>query len=132
MDDIPQILVTLGAIFLLGLFTDLLGRRTFLPRVTFVTGWVLDWSWGFNLLPDLRKIGSRFHGYRLIHGGIFGGPSYDTSISSKTRETSSLDFYWEVLGAAVAMFLGLLLLGFSPEIALLLAGIAPQVTLWPY
>ena len=34
MDSTAQILLALGGIFLLGLATDLLGQRTFLPRVT--------------------------------------------------------------------------------------------------
>jgi len=34
MDSTAQILLTLGGILLLGLATDVLGQRTFLPRVT--------------------------------------------------------------------------------------------------
>lgn len=34
MDPSAQILLTLGGILLLGLATDILGQRTFLPRVT--------------------------------------------------------------------------------------------------
>ena len=34
MGSTPQILLTLGGILLLGLATDVLGQRTFLPRVT--------------------------------------------------------------------------------------------------
>ena len=34
MEPTAQILLTLGGILLLGLATDVLGRRTFLPRVT--------------------------------------------------------------------------------------------------
>ena len=34
MDQTPQILLTLGCILLLGMATDVLGQRTFLPRVT--------------------------------------------------------------------------------------------------
>jgi len=33
MDPTPQILLTLGCILLLGLATDVLGQRTFLPKV---------------------------------------------------------------------------------------------------
>lgn len=127
MDDIPQILVTLGAIFLLGLFTDLLGRRTFLPRVTLLllAGFVIGPA-GFNVLPDFREdwfpvvtnIALSMVGFLIGH--------HLTLRSLKKREKPVL---WisigEVVGAAAAMFLGLLLMGFPPEIALLLAGIAP-------
>jgi Kef-type K+ transport system membrane component KefB len=127
MDDIPKILITLGAIFLLGLFTDLLGRRTFLPRVTFLllAGFAIGPS-GFNVLPDFREdwfpvvtnIALSMVGFLIGH--------HLTLRSLKKRGKPVL---WisigEVAGAAAAMFLGLLLMGFPPEIALLLAGIAP-------
>ncbi|MCA9500438.1 MAG: cation:proton antiporter, partial [Nitrospira sp.] len=127
MDEIPQILITLGAIFLLGLFTDLLGRRTFLPRVTLLllAGFAIGPA-GFNVLPDFREdwfpvvtnIALSMVGFLIGH--------HLTLRSLKKRGKPVL---WisigEVVGAAAAMFLGLLLMGFPPEIALLLAGIAP-------
>ena len=50
MDQTAQILLTLGGILLLGLATDVLGQRTFLPRVTLMLLFgiligpeILDW-----------------------------------------------------------------------------------------
>ena len=50
MDSTAQILLTLGGILLLGLATDVLGQRTFLPRVTLMLLFgiligpeILDW-----------------------------------------------------------------------------------------
>lgn len=127
MDQIPKILITLGALFLVGLFTDLLGRRTFFPRVTLLllAGFAIGPS-GLNVLPDFREewfpvvtnIALSMVGFLVGH--------HMTLSSLRTRGKPVL---WisigEVLGAAAAMFLGLVLMGFPPEIALLLAGIAP-------
>jgi Kef-type K+ transport system membrane component KefB len=127
MDDIPKILITLGALFLLGLLTDLLGRRTFIPRVTFLllAGFAIGPS-GLNVLPDFREnwfplltnIALSMVGFLVGH--------HMTLLSLKKRGKPVL---WisigEVVGAAAAMFFGLTLIGFPPEIALLLAGIAP-------
>lgn len=127
MDDIPKILITLGALFLLGLLTDLLGRRTFIPRVTFLllAGFAIGPS-GLNVLPDFREnwfplltnVALSMVGFLVGH--------HMTILSLKKRGKPVL---WisigEVIGAAAAMFLGLILMGFPPEIALLLAGIAP-------
>ncbi|MGD9851125.1 MAG: cation:proton antiporter [Nitrospirales bacterium] len=127
MDEIPQILITLGALFLLGLFTELLGRHTFLPRVTLLlaAGFAIGPS-GLNVLPDFGEdwfpivttIALSMMGFLVGH--------HMTLPSLRKRGKPVL---WisigEVLGAAVAMFLGLILLGFPPAVSLLLAGIAP-------
>jgi len=127
MELVPQILITLGALFLIGLFTDLLGRRTFFPRVTLLLlgGFAIGPS-GLNILPDFREnwfpvvtnIALSMVGFLLGH--------HMTLSSLRKRGKPVL---WisigEVLGAAAAMFIGLVLLGFSPVVALLLAGIAP-------
>lgn len=56
MDIVPQILIILGLLFLLVLLTDLLERRTPLPRVTLLLlAWfIIDPSW-LNLLPDFQE-----------------------------------------------------------------------------
>ena len=54
MDSIPQFLLGLGGILLLGLATDLLGKRTFLPRVTLLLVFgVLIGQEGFDIIPQL-------------------------------------------------------------------------------
>jgi Kef-type K+ transport system membrane component KefB len=126
MDEIPKILITLGALFLLGLFTELLGRRTFLPRVTLLllTGFAIGPS-GLNLLPDFREdwfpvvtnIALSMVGFLLGH--------HMTGTSLQKHGTIVL---WISIGAVLAtamtVFIGLLLLGIRPEIALILVGIA--------
>lgn len=126
MDEIPQILVTLGALFLLGLFTDLLGRHTFLPRVTLllIAGFAIGPS-GLNVLPDFREdwfpvvttIALSMVGFLLGH--------HMTRSSLRGHGTIVL---WISIGAVLAtamtVFIGLLLLGIRPDIALILAGIS--------
>lgn len=127
MDEIPKILITLGGLFLLGLFTDLLGRQTFLPRVTLLlmAGFAIGPS-GFDILPDVREdwfpvvtnIALSMVGFLIGH-----------HLTLRSLRKRGKPVLWisigEVVGAAAAMFLGLILIGFPPEIALLLAGIAP-------
>ena len=49
---IPDFLITLGAILLLGLLTDTIGRRTFLPRVTLLLLFgILIGTEVLNLIP---------------------------------------------------------------------------------
>lgn len=127
MDEIPKILITLGGLFLLGLFTDLLGRQTFLPRVTLLllAGFAIGPS-GLDVLPDFREdwflivtnIALSMVGFLIGH-----------HLTLRSLRKRGKPVLWisigEVVGAAAAMFLGLILIGFPPEIALLLAGIAP-------
>lgn len=126
MDDIPKILITLGALFLLGLLTDLLGRRTFIPRVTLLllAGFAIGPS-GLDLLPDFREdwfslvtnIALTMVGFLLGH--------HMTGSSLQKRGTVVL---WISIGAVLAtattVFIGLLAFGVEIEIALILAGIA--------
>jgi Kef-type K+ transport system membrane component KefB len=126
MDEISKILITLGSLFLLGLFTDLLGRRTFLPRVTLLllAGFAIGPS-GLNILPDFQEewfpvvtnIALSMVGFLLGH--------HMTGSSLQRRGTLVL---WISIGAVLAtattVFIGLLALGVRTEIALILAGIA--------
>jgi len=127
MEFVPQILISLGALFLVGLFTDLLGRRTFFPRVTLLllAGFAIGPS-GFNVLPDFQEdwfpvvtnIALSMVGFLVGHHMTL------PSLQKRGRPVLWISI-GEVLGATTVMFLGLVLLGFPPAIALLLAGIAP-------
>jgi Kef-type K+ transport system membrane component KefB len=127
MELVPKILITLGIFFLVGLLTDLLGRRTPLPRVTLLllAGFFMG-PWGLDVLPDFGKewfpvvtdIALSMVGFLVGHNMSF------RSLQKRGKPVLGISI-GEVLGAAVAMFVGLVLMGFRPEIALLLAGIAP-------
>ncbi len=126
MELVPQILITLGALFLVGLLTDLLGRRTPLPRVTLLllAGFAIGPS-GLNVLPDFQEdwfpvvtdIALSMVGFLLGHA---------LTISSLQKRGKIV--LWisigAVLGTAITVFIGLILLGIRPEVALILAGIA--------
>ena len=126
MELVPQILITLGALFLVGLLTDLLGRRTPLPRVTLLllAGFAIGPS-GLDVLPDFQEdwfpvvtdIALSMVGFLLGHA---------LTISSLQKRGKIV--LWisigAVLGTALTVFIGLILLGIQPEIALILAGIA--------
>jgi Kef-type K+ transport system membrane component KefB len=135
MELVPQILITLGALFLIGLLTDLLGRRTPLPRVTLLllAGFAIGPS-GLDVLPDFQEdwfpvvtnIALSMVGFLLGH--------HLTLSSLQGRGTMVLGIsIGAVLGTAASVFLGLILLGVRPELALILAGIstatAPAATL---
>ena len=127
MEIIPKILITLGILFLLGLLTDLLGRHTPLPRVTLLllAGFVIGPS-GLDVLPDFQQdwfpiitnIALSMVGFLLGH--------HLTLSSLKLRGRMVLGIsIGAVIATAVSVFLGLLLVGVRPELALILAGIAP-------
>ncbi len=54
MDNTYEVLISIGGIMLLGLMTDYLGKRTFLPRVTLllIFGMLIGPN-AFDLLPDI-------------------------------------------------------------------------------
>ena len=126
MELVPKILITLGALFLVGLLTDLLGRRTPLPRVTLLllAGFFIGPS-GLDLLPSFQEdwfpvvtdIALSMVGFLLGHA---------LTISSLQKRGKFV--LWisigAVLGTALTVFIGLILLGIQPEVALILAGIA--------
>ncbi|MCA8966658.1 MAG: cation:proton antiporter, partial [Planctomycetes bacterium] len=122
------VLLTLGLLFLLGLLADLLGRHTFLPRVTLLllgglaigpcalnlvpAAFVHDW---FGLLTSIALgmigllLGEKFHPAALRR---YGKLVFSLSIC-------------KVLSAAALVVTSLLLCGVDLPIALLLGGIAP-------
>lgn len=127
MEIAPKILIMLGLLFLLGLLTDLLGRQTPLPRVTLLllSGFAIGPS-GLDVLPAFQEdwfpivtnIALSMVGFLLGH--------HLTLSSLRQRGTLVLGIsIIAVLGTALSVFLGLLLVGVRPELALILAGIAP-------
>lgn len=121
------ILVTFGGLFLLGLLADLLGRHSFLPRVTllmlagFVVGpAVLDWLPSFTVdwFPVLTDVALAMIGFLLG----------EKLTRSALQELGRPVLYMSVGEVVVTALLvtGLLAVSGVPlEIALLLGGIAP-------
>ena len=127
MEIIPKILIMLGLLFLLGLVTDLIGGRTPLPRVTLLllAGFAIGPS-GLDVLPGFQQdwfpvitnIALSMVGFLLGHHLTFA--------SLKLRGTMVLGIsLGAVVATAVSVFVGLIFVGVQPELALVLAGIAP-------
>jgi len=126
MELVPKILITLGVLFLLGLLTDLLGRRTPLPRVSLLllAGFAIGPS-GLDVLPDFQEdwfpvvtdIALSMVGFLLGH-----------ALTMSSLQKRGKCVLWisigAVVGTALTVFIGLILIGTQPEVALILAGIA--------
>jgi Kef-type K+ transport system membrane component KefB len=119
-------LITLGALFAIGLVADELGRRTRLPRVTLlVLLGVLIGPAGFDLLPDATR-----DWYNMVAAialtmvaFLLGGALSLTQLKSNGREILLISIA-VVLVTLVMVFGGLVLIGVAPVLAILLAGIA--------
>jgi Kef-type K+ transport system membrane component KefB len=126
MDEIAKTLTTLGALFIVGLATDLLGRRTRLPRVTLLLVFgLLFGPFAFDLLPDLGQTWRPVvTDMALVMVGFLLGEKLTLSA---LRENGMLVLWISlsvVVATVVVMLAGLLLLGVPVEVALLLAGLA--------
>jgi Kef-type K+ transport system membrane component KefB len=118
----------LGILFLIGLAADLLGRSTFLPRVTvlMLSGFVVGPS-GLSLLPR-NFIDDWFPPMTNIALALIGfllGHRLALPELKKHGSTIVGISLCKVFGASIVVALGLLLIGMDPVIVVLLAGIAP-------
>lgn len=123
--SIPLIL---GLLFLIGFIADIVGRSTFLPRVTLLMlGGLAIGPAGFSIVPvsfvqqwfpELTTIALALIGFLLGH---------QLSIAALRKRGSKVIgiSLCKVFGAALAVAAGLILVGVDPVIALLLAGVAP-------
>lgn len=126
MDPIAKILITLGALLLIGLFTDAIGRRTRLPRVTLmlVFGIIIGPA-GFNLIsPSDEKWFSIVADMALVMIGFLLGEKFTLTSLRQTGKLVLWISIGEVIGTVLVVSVGLLLMGVRTDIALLLAGIA--------
>ena len=126
MQTTAQVLLAIGFIFMLGLATDLLGKRTFLPRVTLllVLG-ILIGKEGFDLIPlavsDSLDLISELA--LLMIGFLLGGRLTKSLFLNSGRQIMWISIS-AVVGTVVIVFSGLLLFGVPLGIAILLACIA--------
>jgi Kef-type K+ transport system membrane component KefB len=126
MKEIPVLLV-FGALFLLGLAADLLGRRTAIPRVTLLIlcGLAVGPS-GFNLLPR-ELVQDWFPPLTTLALSLIGfllGHKLSVAEFRKHGRVVTAITLGETTGALLLVCLALLALGVNPIVALLLAGIA--------
>ena len=126
MDATSQILLTLGGILLLGLATDVLGQRTFLPRVTLMLLFgILIGPEMLDLIPVV--VSDRFELIAsmalLMVGFLLGGRLTRDNLRRSGREIIWISII-AVIVTALLVFLGLLLVGVPLDIAILLGCIA--------
>jgi len=126
MNETAKILITLGILLLLGLATDVIGRRTRLPRVTLllIFGFAIGPAGLGFLCPTEEKWFSIVANMALIMIGFLLGEKFTLS---SLREHGKLVLWFsvaEVVVTALVVLVGLLLIGLQMGIALLLAGIA--------
>ena len=126
MEDAATSLITLGALFLVGLATDLLARRTQLPRVTLLllVGLLIGPA-GLGLLPD---IGQRWFALvasmaLVMVGFLLGGTLTVATLREHGREVLGISG-GVVIASVVVVSAVLMLVGAPPAVALLLGGIA--------
>ena len=126
MDDTARTLITLGIVLLLGLVTDAIGQRTRLPRVTLllIFGFVIGPA-GFDFLsPSEEKWFSIVTDMALIMIGFLLGEKFTLSFLRQHGKLVLWISVAEVIITALAVLIGLLLIGLPMDMALLLAGIA--------
>jgi len=126
MNETAKTLITLGVLLLLGLATDVIGRRTRLPRVTLllIFGFAIGPAGLGFLCPTEEKWFSIVTDMALIMIGFLLGEKFTLS---SLREHGKFVLWLsvaEVVVTALVVLIGLLLIGLQMGIALLLAGIA--------
>jgi len=125
--DLHLTLLTLGSLLLLGLVTDAIGRGTRLPRVTLLVlfGAAIGPP-GLDLLPI--EVGQWYPLFAdlalLMVGFLLGGRLSAEKLRAVGREVMWISVF-EVLGVALLVSVGLMLLGVDPLLALILGGIGP-------
>ena len=126
MQQIAEFLFAIGIILLLGLATDFLGKRTFLPRVTLllIVGIIVGDEM-LDVIPE--SVSSRFELITdmalLMVGFLLGG-----KLTLKSLKKEGRQLFWISLSAAISttiiVTLALFAVGVSIEIAILLGCIA--------
>jgi len=126
MQPLSQLFLSIGGILLLGLFTDVLGRRTLLPRVTLLLIFgILIGPEAMNLIP--RIVLENFEAIAnialLMVGFLLGGKLTRKTLSRSARQVICISIS-AALATSFMVILGLYLLGVSLASAILLGYIA--------
>ncbi len=126
MEDVGITLITLGGLLLLGLFTDFLGRRTPLPRVTFLI--ILGIAIGPHALDILPDMSDRWFeaiaDIALVMVGFLLGEKLTISALREHGKAVLIISITVAIATTTVALAGLALIGEPLVIALLLAGIA--------
>ena len=126
MAESAQLILSLGGILLLGLATDMLGSRTFLPRVSLlVVAGVIIGPGMLNLIPSIlaRSFDIVSTMALLMVGFLLGGKLTRESLLRSGHAGLWISLSVAVL-TAVIVFAGLILVGVPVDIAILLGCIA--------
>ncbi len=126
MTDLSKTLLTLGALLLVGLITDAIGRRTTLPRVTLLLVFgILIGPSALNLLPEFsERWFPVIANMALLMVGFLLGEKLAFSFLRRNGKVIFLVSLAEVAATSIVMLLGLLIIKVPASVALLLAGIA--------
>lgn len=126
MVDVTQFFLTLGALFLVGLLTDLLGRKTFLPRVSLLMlfGFVI----GPAMLDIIPELGHRWFPAvadmaLVMIGFLLGGKLTLSFLKESGRQVLWISIF-DVLVTATVVTIGLWLMGQPLLVALLIGSLA--------
>ncbi len=127
MTHTSETLITLGILFLLGLLTDAVGRRTRLPRVTLllILGLVIGPAGLHFLSPEEGTWYTVATHMALVMIGFLLGEKFTLPFLRRHGRYVLWLSVAEVVATALAVLIGLLLLGVRTDVAILLAGIAP-------
>lgn len=126
MIDFAAFFLTLGLLFMVGLMTDLIGRNTFLPRVSLLMffGFII----GPSALDYIPEIGQRWFPAvadmaLVMIGFLLGGQMTIAFLKKSGRHVLSISLF-EVVVTASIVAVGMLILEQPLPIALLLGAIA--------
>ena len=128
INQTASVLLALGGMFVLGMGADLVGRKTPLPRVTLLLlAGILIGPAGFSLLPEvfIHKWFPMLTHVALCMVGFLLGQELTWKAVRGRGSSVLLISVGEVAGAVLCVGTALVLLAVRPELALLLAGIAP-------
>jgi len=126
MSQLAESFIAIGSLLFLGLATDFIGKKTFLPRVTLLlTFGIIVGSSGLDFIPDM--ITERFEVITnialLMIGFLLGGKLGFNKIKNNSSQIIWISFS-AALGTAIIVTLVLFSMGLSLEIAILLGCIS--------
>ena len=126
MIDFTEFFLTLGVLFLIGLLTDLIGKRSILPRVSLLMlfGFII----GPSVLDIIPEIGTHWFpavaDMALIMIGFLLGGQLTIPFLKKSGKNVICISLLDLTGTAIIMTLGMLFMGQSLTVSLLLGAIA--------